>query len=231
MPDYKPILFNDDMVKAILEGRKTQTRRIVKPKGRLAEEGYIVVDEGKSRQFMPGYLSFCVSDWISTRYLDIKKPANAGDILWVRETWCTPYVPDKYAYRADYGDHDVIPNPVDNVELSANMFRWHPSIHMPKQAARIFLRVTDVHVERLQDITAAGIRAEGLSTLCAFVGDMEIALPEWRNLWNSTVKPADLEIYGWEANPWVWVIDFEQCNRPDGWFDLQPPKGEIDGHA
>ena len=87
---------------------------------------------------------------------------------------------------------------------------------MPKEAARIWLKVTNVRVERLQDITADSIRNEGLSSLAVQCGDMEIALKEWENLWNSTIKKSDLDRYGWDANPWVWVIEFERCEKPKG---------------
>ena len=81
--------------------------------------------------------------------------------------------------------------------------RWHPSIHMPKEAARLFLRATGVRVERLQDIDDDGVVAEGLK-----IGDA------FDVLWDSTIKPADLPLYGWDANPWVWVIEFERCEKP-----------------
>lgn len=87
---------------------------------------------------------------------------------------------------------------------------------MPKEAARIWLRVTDVRVERLQEINAEGIRNEGISSMAVHVGDMEIALKEWKNLWNSTVKKSDINCYGWDANPWVWIIEFERCEKPKG---------------
>ena len=85
---------------------------------------------------------------------------------------------------------------------------------MPKEAARIFLKVTDVHVERLHEIDIEGIRNEGLSSAAVHCGDMEIALKEWEILWNSTIKKSDLDRYGWDANPWVLVIKFERCEKP-----------------
>ena len=85
---------------------------------------------------------------------------------------------------------------------------------MPKEAARIFLKVADVRAERLQDIDIDGIRNEGLLSAAVHCGDMEIALKEWEILWNSTIKKSDLDRYGWDANPWVWVIEFERCEKP-----------------
>ena len=93
---------------------------------------------------------------------------------------------------------------------------WKPSLFMPKEAARIWLKVTDVRVERLQEITIDGIRNEGLSSMAVHAGDMEIAMEEWKNLWNSTIKKPDINHYGWDANPWVWVIEFERCEKPEG---------------
>lgn len=196
----KPILFNTEMVKAILKGRKTQTRRIIKPQPsspRWNNIGWLGWDDGHGYRMKP--------------------PCEAGDILWVRETWCTPYAPDKYAYRADYGEYDVIPNPVGNVEVGANMFRWHPSIHMPKHAARIFLRVTDVWAERLHDMDSQDALDEGIKP--AYEGTAISVIDRFGKLWNSTVKPADREDYGWEANPFVWVIKFELCEKPKGLWD------------
>ena len=92
---------------------------------------------------------------------------------------------------------------------------WHPSIHMPKEAARIFLKITNVKAERLQDIDIDGIRNEGLLSAAVHSEDMEIALKEWEILLNSTIKKSDLDRYGWDANPYVWVIEFE---RRDGMY-------------
>ena len=91
---------------------------------------------------------------------------------------------------------------------------WKPSIHMPKEYARLFLRVKHVSVERLQDIDCESIRAEGMDTLAAHVGDIEIAKLEFAMLWDTTIKPSDQTLYGWDANPWVWVIEFERCKKP-----------------
>lgn len=187
----KPILFNIDMVRAILAGEKTQTRRVIKPQPtnpRWNNIGWLGWDDGH------GYR--------------MKSPCEAGDILWVRETWNGDWT-DHYIYKADGGS-----------AVAAGYEReptWHPSIHMPKEAARIFLRVKEVRVECLQDIKADGIRAEGLTSMAVACDDMEIALAEWKNLWNSSIKKADLPKYGWHANPWVWAIEFERCEKPEGW--------------
>lgn len=199
----KPILFNTEMVRAILEGRKTCTRRIVK--------GFI------PNAAVWGYTAFTPKGHISCRgtFADgygekfFKLPCESGNILYVRETWYK----DKYRYMycANYSDSEKFY--CDGKEIK---IKWHPSIHMPKEAARIWLKVTDVRVERLQEITADGIRNEGLSSAAVHCGDMEIALKEWENLWNNTIKKSDLDRYGWNANPYVWVIEFERCEKPEG---------------
>lgn len=192
----KPILFNTEMVRAILDGRKDATRRIVK--------GFIPDDA------VWGYTAFTPKGYISCRgtFADgygekfFKLPCEPGDILYVRETW--KKAPNGYYYYEDWQRNDI-----------ADVTKWKPSIHMPKEAARIWLKVTNVRVERLQEITAEGIRNEGISSMAVHVGDMEIALKEWENLWNSTIKKSDLDRYGWNANPWVWVIEFERCEKPE----------------
>lgn len=176
----KPILFNTEMVRAIMDGRKTVTRRVVKP-----QPIYTIVPDKKHRKPM----SFFVD---SERW--IKPPCQSGEILYVRETWAawsrTEGIAPKIHYKAD-GEclKDV---------------KWHPSIHMPREAARIFLRVKDVRVERLQDIDDDGVAAEGI----------EIGAP-FDDLWDGTIKKSDIPIYGWNANPWVWVIEFERISREE----------------
>ncbi len=204
----KPILFNTEMVRAILEGRKSCTRRIVKPQqliGMLPDKCKNGAPEEflkeKKLMFKP-YCDMTDIELINTAY---KAPYQIGDILYVRETWMD------YAgltmYKADCDKYKL-------ESLNFAGFGWHPSIHMPKEATRIWLKVTDVRVERLQEITIDGIRSEGLSSMAVHVGDMEIAVKEWELLWNSTIKKSDLDRYGWNANPWIWVIEFEQCEKP-----------------
>lgn len=196
----KPILFNTEMVRAILDGRKTCTRRVIE-----LPENMDGVPVGKSGD-SSNPLGFMYPGGIK------RPPYQPGDILYVRETWCALPVNEAghmrghsiYYYRAD-GD----------LRPEGWRGKWRPSIHMPKEAARIWLKVTNVRVERLQEITIDGIRNEGISSMAVHAGDMEIALKEWKNLWNSTIKKTDLDSYGWEANPWVWVIEFERCEKPE----------------
>lgn len=198
---YKPLLFNTEMVQAIMEGRKTQTRRIIKLPPGL---GGRPVGESGNPDNPLGFMYPC----------GIKRPpCNKGDILWVRETWfdMTDNNGDVlYRYAADLLPPD---NPAD--------WRWKPSIHMPKEAARIFLRVKDVRVEHLGDMRLHDCLNEGVRLSAAVENDLvraPIRAREWfSQVWDSTIKPADLDKYGWNANPWVWVIEFERCEKPEGW--------------
>lgn len=214
LQNAKPILFNTDMVLAILDGRKIVTRRVIKPqpKSKLC---YAFAGSHKKdirRWVYPSKTAhefwgeeFKLPDDITEEELKKKwnPPYHADDILYVRETWGEGYEEGTYIYKAD----DKLANLPEFKESSKLIY--HPSIHMPKEAARVFLKVTNVRVERLQDITADGIRSEGLSSMCVHSGDMEIAQKEFAILWNSTIKKSDLDRYGWDANPWVWVIEFE----------------------
>ena len=220
----KPILFNAEMVRAILNRRKSCTKRLIKPQ---PDEKHtyplgFVIDSTERKNI--GLFGFGTSE-LGGSIQYAKPPYQPGDILYVRETWerfecwnCEgdergncPKEPKKsvldktcgcYMYRA-----------TDEISGDA---KWHPSIHMPKEAARIWLKVTDVRVQRLQEITIDGIRNEGLSSMAVHAGDMKIALKEWELLWSSTIKKSDLDRYGWDANPWVWVIKFERREKPGG---------------
>ena len=185
--EMKPILLKTEMVRAILDGRKTVARQVVKPqpKGQLVPT--------LSGGCWPGYF-----EEIGTSRVQ-RPPYRPGNILYVRETW-QQGLGGTYLYKASAG-LDLFMNKEGN--LVSNI-PWCPSIHMPREAARIFLRVTDVRVERLQGIDDDGVVAEGL----------EIGAP-FDELWDSTIKPADRALYGWEAIPWVWVIEFERISREE----------------
>lgn len=217
----KPILFNTEMVRAILEGRKTVTRRPIKPQpaGEMRRMGDdscypgCFGEEGAGRIYRPPYM--------------------VGDVLYVRETWARIAVspdghffpPGVYYYKA---------GPIKAPE--GTLRKWSPSIHMPREAARIFLRVTAVRAERLdqmekEDVVREGVRPkydaggcrcawesdgcrekpcpnrEGYITFCHLI-------PFWK-VWDSTIKAADRETYGYEANPWVWVIEFEKISKEE----------------
>ena len=196
-----PILFNIEMVKAILNGRKTCTRRAIKLPDKMT--GRPIGKSGDSSNplgfFYPGGIK--------------RPPYQPGDILYVRETWSEIKNADgshkKYVYKAS----DQYPFGESRYIIK---FNWKPSIHMPKEAARIWLKVTDVRVERLQDITEDGAKEEGAN----FKNGKNVGLEEkmrrtaierFAEIWNSTIKKTDIDRYGWDANPWVWVIEFERC--------------------
>ena len=221
----KPILFNTDMVKAILEGRKSCTRRIVKSQqlvGLLPDKCKNGVPEEflKEKKFMfKPYCDMTDIELINTAY---KAPYQPGDILYVRETWHKGL--ERYIYRADYSDTEKFYQGGKEINM-----KWHPSIHMPKEAARIFLRVTNVRVERLKDITDDGALREGAQGIrCNHVALGEHGCTDCMNtgwivppqvrfmyIWDSTIKKSDLDFCGWDANPWVWVIEFERCDKPE----------------
>lgn len=201
--EIKPILFNTEMVRAILDGRKDATRRIVK--------GFIPNDA------VWGYTAFTPKGYISCRgtFADgygekfFKLPCEPGNILYVRETW--KKAPNGYYYYEDWQKNVI-----------ADITKWKPSIRMPKEAARIWLKVTDVKVERLQNITEDGSKAEGAIDNRGFIHSpdneydrIHTAREHFIEIWNSTIKKSSLDRYGWDASPWVWVIEFERCEKPE----------------
>ena len=191
----KPILFNTEMVRAILDGRKSCTRRLVK---------FLLGENPK----WTGYIKDGLMLYNGRNEPCIRtQPYQSGDILYVRETWCKGL--ERYIYRADYSDTEKFYQ--DGKEIN---MKWQPSLHMPKEAARIFLRVTNVRVERLQEITSEQICKEGVEVEDPYVLNGEEKRYAFSNLWNSTIKESDLDRYGWNANPWVWVIEFERCDKP-----------------
>ncbi len=206
----KPILFNTEMVRANLDGRKTCTRRLVRflPGENPQWTGYI----RDGLMLYNGRNEPCI----------MKAPYQPGDILYARETW--KKAPNGYYYYEDWQRNDI-----------ADITKWKPSIHMPKEAARIWLKVTDVRVERLQEMKPVDVIKEGaypdcwdcLNTYgesgsqCCYGTEEQCSqcdevMMEWEKLWTSTIKKSDLDRYGWDANPWVWVIEFERCEKPEG---------------
>lgn len=191
----RPILFNTEMVKVILDGRKTCTRRLVK------------FLPGKNPQWT-GYIKDGLMLYNGKNELCIRKaPYQPGDILYVRETWCSAYGGEKYFYLAD-----KLTNREERLLLNYDDVKWHPSIHMPKGAARIWLKVIDVRIERLQDITETQAQAEGCNS--GLLTGPCTARGQFEKLWNSTIKKSDTDRYGWSANPLVWVIKFERRKKP-----------------
>lgn len=135
----------------------------------------------------------------------IYPPYEKGDILYVRETWCE--YTGGYLYK-EWAEGLHQPG-------AGSLFKWKPSIHMPKEAARIWLKVTDVRVEELQDITEQQAVQEGINVCKAVHAGYTDGREAFATLWNSTIKKQDIEIYGWKANPFVWVIEFERCEKPE----------------
>lgn len=210
----KPSLFNTEMVRAILDGRKTCTRRICKDANECT-----VPDMDFYNADRRTYAVHNFADKEHTEQLSIAErtcPICPGDILYVRETW--KKAPNGYYYYEDWQRNDI-----------ADITKWKPSVHMPKEAARIWLKVMNVRVERLQSITEEGAIREGAEgekchhinvgafgcTDCMNTGWIEPPQVGFMQIWNSTIKKSDLDRYGWDANPWVWVIEFERCKKPE----------------
>lgn len=226
----KPMLFNTEMVRAILEGRKTVTRRVVK------------FMQGKNPNWT-GYVKDGLTLYNGTNEpCNMPAPYKVNDVLYVRETfcWCPCwdcgndtlrgcrdktaekfYNTDRkewgcYGYKASFEDDE---QPFD---------KWKPSIHMLREAARIFLKVTGVRVERLQDMsTKEDFKKEGIYDDGTYPTDRSVkrnpmAQGGWtlgaykdrfEMIWNSTIKKDQLNLYSWEANPYVWVIEFERISK------------------
>lgn len=183
----KPILFNAEMVRAILDGRKSCTRRAIKPQ---PDEKHtyplgFITDSTEKKEV--GCFGFAVNEYGgSIQYVKPPYRYAPGDILYVRETW--KKAPNGYFYYEDWLRNDI-----------ADVTKWKPSIHMPKEAARIWLKVTDVRVERLQDITSEQISREGVEVEYPHVLNGEEKRYAFSTLWNSTIKKSDLDRYGWNA--------------------------------
>lgn len=205
----KPILFNTEMVRAILDGKKTATRRAVRykysnteMKVHMDKYGTRLIEIQKNVEGETNGKNPDGSSWHKLLpYIEKNPPCKYNDILYVRETWARQG--GEVYYRADYLPHTcTVWTPLDG-------HGWKPSIHMPKGAARIFLRVTDVRAERLQIITEEQAEKEGCfeyRTEGKFVVSPTLHFME---VWDSTIKKGNIGRYGWKANPWVWVIEFE----------------------
>lgn len=216
-PKERPILFNAEMVRAILDGRKTQTRWIVNPQPELSERAGFV---------WKGYAYGLGSDNRGTQR-NFARPncpyGQPGGRLWVRETWRTgwsyggdyPTVQYRATETAHVGSKEYpvldvlrgefgIPDPAPHSIVPGG--KWKPSIHMPRWASRITLEITGVRVERLQDISDEDARAEGASSVSFPVTENQRSnIDRFRALWNLTHGAG-----AWGENPWVWVIEFKR---------------------
>lgn len=187
----KPILFSTPMVQAILYGRKTMTRRIFTKK--QAELFKYAIMAGELKSTLEDYNN---EHWLWAKY-------RIGDVLWVRETWGVHGINKRIVYKAtEWLNNDA---PLSH--------KWKPSIFMPKEACRIFLRVTNVRVERLQDISVEDIKKEG-APLITITGNNEDFINSklkgwWYDLWNSINGKG-----AWEENPFVFVYEFQRVEKP-----------------
>lgn len=202
----RPILFNGEMVRAILDGRKTVTRRSVRlPRAR---DSFVLLEDGSGwwpYQSDDGESHLCND---GNEYPYSSPYGMPGDRLWVREAHA--FVPEP-AYRCSTGVQQQV-NPGDDYQAciyregfdrSAGGIWWRPSIHMPRWASRILLEVTDIRVERLHEITIGQICKEGLARSMYEFIPVTTAFDVFAELWNSTGGD-------WDANPWVWVIEFKR---------------------
>ena len=231
----KPILFNTEMVRAILDGRKTMTRRVIKKIPNHMHCGKNIMDWDLSGvgELKEGVLEFSVQCDVDDFYTDYAVASyRPGDILWVRETWSRDES-GEYVYRTNYGT-------TEDDSFPPSMFKWKPSIHMPREAARIFLRVTNVRVERLKKITLEDIKKEGIKATGAW--DCMDYLDAFAELWDSIYaepkavinkegKILYYESYPWEdiqetreykgkpwyvyGNPWVFAYEFERVSEDE----------------
>ena len=198
MNDQHPILFNGEMVRAIIAGRKTQTRRLVNRPAMASAQSFSDGMKYAKEHGLAGVQKVGRCDGVEWR---CKCPYGVpGDLLWVRETW---------AYETDFGTHTGktvyrADGDMREAEGGKPTDKWRPSIHMPRWASRITLLVTGVRVERVQDTTEADARAEGLEPGPGPDG-LTTAKTEFWLLWDRINSARG---FGWTANPWVWVVEF-----------------------
>lgn len=217
----RPILFSAPMVKAVLDGSKMQTRRIMKPQPYFTGRGLAEWIHWKTASTVYASKGLGAGEWVK-EIAKLCPYGQVGDRLWVREAWRQCIRPRPVAQAMD---HTVVHGCEGILYRADEAFReqrapggydkgyggrWKPSIHMPRWASRITLEVTEVRVERLQDITYSDINAEGVTCpdhdfsggFC--VGECPALARAWIDLWES-INGGD----GWTANPWVWVVEFK----------------------
>ena len=245
----KPIIFSSVSVRAIVEERKTQTRRVMKPANPFKSRrmgGYsqgnglwVNNEEGYIKDYS---VSAC---WLSTgNYIRRYAPYKPGDILWVRETWNMGFTetapcqgddpmwacPDCYRWKTntqtlmDTHPYKYLYKATPETYAEFDDGGWRPSIHMPRAAARIFLRVTDVRVERVQDISEDDCYAEGVIYVPQGeefkFAEEEWAIFKYANIWSVLNAKRDGGIYAWEHNPWVYPVTFERITK-EGAYEVQ----------
>lgn len=200
----RPILFSAPMVRAILEGRKTQTRRVIKPQPVMGLSNCSNSPTGWAEKTSEDHL------WDCSCRIKIKPHkcpyGKPGERLWVREAFAVHPSQCTTIYRADWAGSTALPD--------GDIIKWKPSIHMPRRASRITLEITDIRVERLQDITPDDAQAEGVSPVyccapCAYP-TLTVRRPFYE-LWESIYGPES-----WDQNPFVWVIEFKVNKQSEG---------------
>lgn len=228
----KPILFSGPMVRAILDGRKTQTRRIVSPQfstlwgqGCPNQHGFSVMQPAQAKNWRDAYAVHTDIEDSTGAWTWLFCPfGKKGDRLWVRETY-TPDPPqdgtwDFYSYTDGVlYNLEAIPerfrNPANVIYRASwdnpETMLWRPSIFMPRWASRIALEITGIRVERLQQITEESAKAEGCTQDADFSREYPYSyVDQFHRLWNEiNGKRAD-----WDSNPWVWVVEFKRCEVP-----------------
>ena len=213
----KPMLFNTQMVRATLAGDKTATRRIIRNQPTIGAE--LICENLLPETVEAG--AGAVFAWSDGTVSGA--PWAEGDILWVRETWATTENGQDYLYKADSDTDGAF---IRDKTGALHCPRWHPSIHMPYEAARIFLIVKRVRAQLLKEITREEIKAEGITQEATErMLSPGSSAPRWvvdtiyrrlfSELWNSTIKPNKIDSCGWVASPWVWVIEYERCEKPE----------------
>lgn len=190
----RPILFNGEMVRAILDGRKTQTRRVMKPQPPIGSDGVLF----NPTSYDPDY-----GFYFKPHGGKYKCPYGIpGDRLWVRETWREGYTPTKYSpgiiYQADKQKSL-------GMDEYSDRHKWKPSIYLKREHSRILLEITNIRVERVQDISFGDCEREGIE--CAGMPMVNGADREFKELWNSINEAKG---FGWDQNPWVWVVEFRR---------------------
>ena len=177
----RPILFSGEMVRAILDGHKTQTRRVMKPQPEVLDD-----------------IQYYVSN----------SPFKTGMTLWVRETWASGSAYDSYNPSA-LTPHTGKVWYRDTPDPDKQCGKWRPSIFMPRWASRITLEITDARIERVQDITAEDALSEGVVNDQALQGHHRTWVPQrlFSRLWD---RINERRGYGWNANPWIWGVEFKK---------------------
>lgn len=210
----RPILFSAPMIGALLDGTKTQTRRVVKP-AREPNFGAEMAPREIAGDVRKGNFDMCPY-------------GQTGDLLWVRESFmpapmeAPPEVARATRWNIAYaaGGQGIVMAPDSYNPMLYNYERWSPSIHMPRWASRLTLRITDVRVDRVQDISEADAIAEGIEqsglnnvigpAAAATLAKGSLAIDRFARLWQSINGPRDL---GWYVNPWVWALTFEVIQK------------------